>query len=651
VIQFAYPWALLALLALPLIIILHSLRPKRRTLLLSTTALWRQALRERRRGLGLQKLLRDLSLILLLLFALIVALGLAEPQWLTRGAERHDSIIVLDVSASMQVRVDGAGTTRFDSARSRAAALIDDLPDGARMAIMTSGRAPLLRSAFESSKDTLHSVLAGLQPGDEAGRPRAALALALSLLRKRERSRIYFLSDAAFDDNIDFASPLIEYIDVGGGPGNNDNSNTDNIAITRFDFRPEIGSEERFQVLLSVRNYSARDYDIPVAITLNRDRLLAQNLQLPAAGEKTLVLPFRGRLQGRAQAQLDIDDALAADNQAFAVMSANVGLRVLLIGAGDFYLLSLLEALPNLTLEQRRQLPAADELALLARRHDVLIFDRIDAPPLPAGRYLLIDSIAPGLPFTASGSIAQPLIAGKGAASLVRQLDLSGVKIARARRITFAETRPSGLQRLFWSHETDLALALLQNDIRLVYLGFDLAQSNFPLQTAFPLFISQTLDWLRSQSAPIVSSLQSAPMTTQLAAGEAFAIEVPDRSSSVIITTPAGEGLIYRPDSIDDSEDDQDDGVPLLFDATSRVGIYRYQVDQIERYFAVNLTDEYESDITPRAIFPQTGAAPMRSDTDTGAQITLALWPYLTGIALLLLTLEWGVWCARRGSA
>jgi hypothetical protein len=89
VIQFAYPWSLLALLALPLIIILYSLRPKRRTLLLSTTLLWREALHERQRGLGLQKLLRDLSLILLLLFVLVLALGLAGPQWLTGSARRR----------------------------------------------------------------------------------------------------------------------------------------------------------------------------------------------------------------------------------------------------------------------------------------------------------------------------------------------------------------------------------------------------------------------------------------------------------------------------------------------------------------------------------------------------------------------------------
>jgi hypothetical protein len=239
------------------------------------------------------------------------------------------------------------------------------------------------------------------------------------------------------------------------------------------------------------------------------------------------------------------------------------------------------------------------------------------------------------LPFSADGFVSRPPIAGKGDSALLQQLDLSAVRIDRAQHLSITAETP-GLQRLFWSRDTDLALALLQDDIRLVYLGFDLAQSNFPLQAAFPLFISQSLAWLNPRAAGAGN-----PAVTQLAAGAVFAIEVPLTPASVIVGTPSGEGLIYQID--------KDKPPTLLFDATSEAGIYRYQVEGIERYFAVNLTDEHESDISPRAVFPQTG--PAQTDSAASAQVTLALWPYLSGVALLLLTLEWGLWCLRRGSA
>ena len=102
--QFAQPLGLLALISIPVIVLLHLLRPRRRTITVSSTALWAEALRERQRGLGLQKLFRNLSLVLLVLAALIASLALAEPRWLTESTEYHDIVIVVDTSASMRAR-------------------------------------------------------------------------------------------------------------------------------------------------------------------------------------------------------------------------------------------------------------------------------------------------------------------------------------------------------------------------------------------------------------------------------------------------------------------------------------------------------------------------------------------------------------------
>lgn len=633
-IQLTYPWALLALLSIPIIIILHSLRPKRRTQIISTTLLWREALREQQRGLGLQKLLRDLSLLLLLLFALAMSLGLSAPQWLTRAGERHDSVVILDTSASMQV-ASGLGS-RFDEAKQRAAGLIDALPESGRIALMTSGRHPLLRSAFENNKETLRQQLDSLEVSDEAGQPREALSLALSLLRNRQYSRIHFITDAAFDSNVDFASPLIEYHIV----GSNTDSSSDNVALTRFDFRAEIGTEERFQMLLNIRNYGNETRDVPLSVTLNRNRLLQQNFSIEPLAEQTIVLPFRGRSIGQARASIDLDDDLSADNQAFAVMEVDSGLQLLLIGPGNFYLESVLNAIANVSIAKLDEIPDSTELARLARRYDVVIFDRISPEEkLPAGNYFLIDALAPELPLRDNGSVTQPLIIGKGVSSLVQTLDLSGVRIDRGRRV-MSDEETTGLQRLFWSAETELALALLQEQdhIRLVYLGFDLNQSNFPIQAAFPLFISQTLNWLH----PTTSAFR----TTQRVAGEPFTIPLPDLQATVVITTPSGQGLIYAAD--EQTQPASNDS--LLFDATSKTGIYRYSVDGIERSFAVNLTDEDESDIRARALIPEALPVALTEDQAT-AQVALSIWPYLLWLALILLTLEWLLWCTRRGSA
>jgi hypothetical protein len=620
VIQLAYPLTLLSLLAIPVILMLYLLRPRPRRVVLSTTTLWQAALKNRERGLGLRQLLRDISLLLLLAIALVLGLALAGPQWLTHTSERADTVLVLDVSASMKTR-SGIGTTRFDQALVEAADIVDALPREGRILVMTSGRKALLRTGFESDRGALRRVLSQLRPADEAGRPREALAMALSLLRGREQGRIYFLTDGAFDADVDPGSPQVVFRIVG--------RLARNVAITRFDFRQELASEDRFQVLMTVHNYTDTPLSVPASVNLDGRTLFTRSLELKAHGGHTLVVPFSGRALGRAVARIQVDDDLAADNQAFAVVNADSPLRVLLFTPGNFYLESALEALPAVNLV-KRDWSRTEDLARLAGIHDVVVFDGVAAPRLPPGNFLLVNTIAPGLPFSDSGRVARPDILGRGASALMRDVDLTAVRIDEARRVVIRERVP-GLQHLFWSRDTALALALLEGDVKLVYLGFDLLQSNFPQQVAFPLFFSQSLEWLRPRGDGFVA--------THIAAGSIHSIQVPAGETQVIVRTPSGDAAKLEVTT----------GGSLQFDATADVGIYQYTAGDATRYLAVSLTDARESDVNNRW---RPGARPEEAGSArNGAQTLVPLWPYLLMLALVLLALEWFVWNWSRSSA
>lgn len=617
--QLAQPWALLALASVPILLILHSLRPRRRRLEVSSNALWREALRERQRGLGLQKLLRDASLLLLLLLAAVLSLALAGPRWTSLTGEGDDTVVVLDASASMRARVAGGGT-RFEAARREAADLIGRMPRGGRMLIMTSARRPVLRSAFEHDPATLRRRLDALEPTDEAGRPRAALELALSLLRNRDRARVYFFTDAAFDEDVDLGSPRIEYRRVGAA--------ADNVAITRFDLRSEPGSADRFEVLLTVRNFTAEALDVPAVVSVEDVELLRRTVHVPAGGHETVVAAFRGHAAGRARADIDVDDALDVDDHAFAVVGEEGALHVLLVTRGNFFLESVLAAMPNVYFTRMDEV-WSERFARQAARHDLVVLDRVEAPALPPGNYLLLDTLPPGLPFTDAGRVSRPVISGRGSSALMRRVDLAAVQIDAARRVV-VDGEPPGLQRLFWSPETDLALALLRDDVRLVYLGFDLSRSNFPLQAAFPLFIRQSVEWLRPRG--------ERASATQVTAGEAHAIAVPTRGSEVMVQVPSGARRRFRVDA-----------ASLVFEDTAQAGFYRYTIGNDRSFFAVNPGDARESDIRPRAVFPAARAAPESAGPRSRASV--ALWPWLAWAALAIAAAEWLVWCARRGSA
>ncbi|HEY7742334.1 MAG TPA: VWA domain-containing protein [Burkholderiales bacterium] len=618
-IELAYPLALLSLLAIPLLIALYLLRPRRRRIVLSTTALWQAALKDREPRVGFRTLLRNLSLLLLLASALVLGLALAGPQWLSRASGGADMVLVLDVSASMKTR-SGIGRTRFDLALAEASRLVDGLPRDGRMLVMTSGHKALLRTAFEADRDALHRALAQVRPGDETGRPREALALALSLLRGREQGRIYFLTDGAFDPDADPGSPQVEFRVV-GAPARN-------VAITRFDFRQELAAEDRFQVLLTVRNYTDAPVVVPASASLDEQVLFRRSLALAARAEETVVLPFTGRARGQAIGRIEVDDDLAADNQAFAAVNTDDPLRVLLFTRGNFYLESVLQAMPNLDLVKRDS-PPAEDIARLALTYDVVVFDGIAAPQLPPGNFLLVNTVAPGLPFSDSGRLVRPGTLVRGPSALMGDADLTAVRIDQARRVAIDKPGP-GLQRLFWSKETDLALALLEDGRKLVYLGFDLAGSNFPLQAAFPLFFSRSLEWLRPAGDGFVS--------THIAAGSTWTIPLPASETRVTMRMPSGR-----------SETLASEGGSLLFDATADAGIYEYTLAEVRRYFAVSLANARESDVNNRW-------APARRREEirpagNAAQALVPLWPQLLVLVLILLALEWLVWTGSRGDA
>ncbi len=609
----AYPLGLFALAAIPVLLVLYSLRPRRRRVVLPSSALWSEALRERQRGIGLQKLLRNASLLALLLFATALALALADPGLVTRVAETGDTVLIVDVSASMQARA--GNTTRFEEARSEAKRRIDALAGDSRMLLMASGRRPRLLSSFESDKELLHGALARLAPTDEAGRPHAALRLGASLLRNREGGGMVFVTDAAFDEAPDIATSGAEYHVVGAGGRN--------VAITRFDLRREPGADDRFQLLLAIRNFTSDPQSVPASVRLDELPIFEEIVEIPAGGGRTLVVPFQGHASGRASAHIDIDDDLAADNRAFAVLGIDEPLRIALYTQGNFYLESALSALPNVLLT-RRGAPGPS-LERDARTHDLMVIDAQELSALPSGAWLLVDALPPQLPFRSSGSaIEHPVLEGRSENPLVEDLNLGALRIDSATRIQ-VDPNPGALHRLLWSQDTTLALTYARDDLRLVYLAFDVTKSNFPLQAAFPLFVQRSAAWLRGPGRRF--------SPTQISAGEAWSIRVPLSQRELILRTPEGEGIVYEVE-----------GGELVFDRTATAGIYRYTrqdpFGDAHRYFAVTLADEDESDIASRATLAPPDPSAGRGEGALAAS-TLALWPWLAMAALVLLVAEW----------
>ena len=631
-------WGFLALVSIPVIILLYSLRPKRRDVLVSSNRLWREALGERQRGIGFFRLLRSLSLLLLLLAALVLSLALIEPQWLTSVGESGDQVVILDTSASMKSRLPGAGAalspvlaeTRFDIAVQQVGRLIDDLPRGRRMLLMTSGERPRLLATFSAEDDALRQSLRTAVATDEAGRPRSAWALARALLQDRdEGGDILFVTDGAFDASPGTDIRVLNVLDEA------EKLPARNVAITQFDVREVVGAADRFEVMVSVQSYLEQPVQVPLTVTLERRRLASELVELGPGAREQVHLVLDRQPRGRASAAIEFDDDLETDNVARAVVNAAPPARVLLVSAGNPYLVAAFEAMHGTVLSRSDTL-SEGELERAARAHDLVVLDGQHLDRLPAGRYLLVNTTVSGLPFMSDSPrwTIDPRVDRVEPSPLTEGLDFSGLRVNRALEVV-PPPGSTGTVPLLWSEDRVLALAFLDHRRRLIHLGFDLAQSNFPAQAAFPLLVRAGFDWLVPRRA--------ATGRTWLPAGATYDIHGLRAGAEVLMRLPSAEALVLSAE-----------GPRLRFEDTSQAGFYRYTVNGVAQHFAINGIDRRESDIRPRAMDASSvdgadaSASPPVADIDA-AQAARALWPYLLLAGLMLLSLEWLVYLRVRG--
>jgi len=161
--------------------------------------------------------------------------------------------------------------------------------------------------------------------------------------------------------------------------------------------------------------------------------------------------------------------------------------------------------------------------------------------------------------------------------------------------------------------------------LRAVHLGFDLLDTDLPLRVAFPILMSNILEWLSPRQGAFVSH--------QVQAGAPYFVDIEGMASEVNVRKPSGEWV-----KMPVTEN------PLAIRDTSQVGVYTVRAGKRTQRFAVNLVSQGESDILPKLTVPTTGVAQAAS-LSTQETVNQPLWPYFVVLAFVLTLLEWYFWC------
>jgi Ca-activated chloride channel homolog len=589
-------------LSLPLVL-LYFLKVRRRERRVSSLLLWQAIVRDREASTFFQRLQRDPLLLLQILALLALTLALARPVATVMGEGARKLVVVLDASASMKAR--DVSPSRFDVARSEAVALVRRLGEGAEVMVIEAGVQPTVTAPMSRDRDRAVSAIRGAVAHDLPTRLAEAVRTARALVGSDPRAEIHVFTDGAFGPGrgVETDDPRVRWSGVG--------RRSQNVGITNLSVRKSYTGAFDHQAFVSLVNYTPEPQTFSFALELDGKPLAERAVTLEPSVRRSVMLPFSHGGGGAVSARLYINDDLAADNVAWAVLPPPRKIAVTLVSPGNLFLEKVLQTDPQVALEVK----TPDQYQGGMGEADVVVLDSTSPARVGAGRFVFVNTVPGDVPMEVLGRLEQPTIMDWDRAHpVMRHVEFAKVAIEDAMRM-----RPLSAGRpLVEAVGGPLIYALEEQDRKAIIVGFDLFKTDFPLRVAFPLILSNTLRWLHP-AALDQSSLQ-------LAAGQPILLPVAHGISAATVTTPGGR-TVKAPVTR---------GV-VSFTETDEVGLYGLSTSRGDLRVAVNLMDADESNLEPRPLPVTAGPSP---EAASPVPIQRELWPLFVALALALLALE-----------
>ncbi len=621
------PLALIGLISLPIIVAFYMLRLRRRDLPVGSTFLWQQLVRDVEANAPWQRLRFSWLLLVQLLIAAIVVGAATRPFSTAQSDLAANVVLIVDTSASMSTRTDDED--RAELARARARDVVERLPEGGRITVVAAADSATVMVSETHDTDAALEAIARIGPTQLEGDLTDAFALSSALAARDSDSTIVVVTDAAGDElpATGVGAPvLVERV----------GSTDANQAISALSALRRAGGAQ-LDLFVAVTNPSAADATRRLEIYADGALVDARELDIPAGQRSEALIGTVPAAAGTIEARLSGTDALAADDRAFAIVPAEQTTRALLVGDGSAYLENALALLPRLELYavgEGGYADALDQADAAGTPYGLIVFDGIvpeDAPRLPA---LYVDPPSDGAFGSVDGREEAPAIDRPDPDEpLLRFVDLSSVHVGRARQVQLAD----GLRAVVTSTRgSPLVAAGDVGGSRLGLIGFDLDESDLPLQIAFPLLTSNLVDFLLPTAEGVLPS--SMPLGASLAVNVDPSLERVvlstsngDRTTSAElpvvggrVTLPAADAVGVRELRVADDDEDRERAGALLGST------------------AVNLFSSDESDVAPGDAERLVEMGRVTAGEERPAQTARAEWWWpLALAALALLAVEW----------
>ena len=608
--NFLAPGAFIFALALPVVVVFYLLKRKRVVKLISSTLLWQKFLAETQANAPFQRLRKNWLLFLQLLMLALVVFAITRPFFKGSASPSPLRVLVLDGSASMQATDEKPN--RFEKARAEALQWVDGLRDGEQMMVLLAGATTEVKQSPTTDKSALRRALNSCAPSDSPTRLADALktAGAFTFEKKDEATvtsgEIHLFSDGAANDLDDLANKNLPLIYHRIGTGRN------NAGIVRIDARANPENLSERAIFASVANFSTNEVGTEVELLFDGRQIETRPVTLAPTNTQLLIFTAPQTNDGVFTVRLAAKDDLAADDQASVVSLVPRPVKVLLVSRGNNILTKGLRGAPNV------ELTTVAQLTDTAEEFDVVVLDEVIPAFWPRANILAIH-VATTNWFPTWDTVKTPVIVDwKNAHPLLRFVSFDNVQVAESIAVKPATW---GLT-LVDSPQTPLIIAGEINRQRIIWIGFDPLESNWPLRISYPIFMVNAVDWL-NPSGSSSSELLVQP-------GSAFRWPLVQKVTGGQLTLPDGK---TRPLDV------EPDAREIVIGDTLRQGVYHAKAGTNEVTFCVNLMDSNESNIASREEIAVGKYAKVAATTLKRANMELWRWIALGGLAVLLF--EW----------
>ena len=574
---------------LAVVVLLYLLRPPSRRRFVSSNLIWQRVLEAYRRVSDRWRWW--LSLLIASLVCASIVLAVVRPGTEAGAAGKGKVVLVVDNAPTMAT-ITSSGKQRFEVAKERAYKLIQDLSPAMQVMVVDTQRR-LTTPEFDSPKQAIETVQA-LQLG-QSFRPIVPSAIASIPAERR-----YVVTDGVL-----LGAPPPQFVTISVLEA------AENLGITAFDFDNVPGNSAQREAFVEVFNAGNQPVSAEVVISgLGKDRI-SRKVSVPAHGYTGQTFNISAFPGGPIRAALTATgDAYPDDDVAYGYLSSRRSVHVALVtNSGGSYLVKSLSEQPRVRLKVESPRRYMDQVATGSAQADIYVFDRFAPKQPPPGPALLIGAEAANWLPARAGEASYPEIATANLRHpVLRDISLRDLYIEHGNYLKAPQDDASSV---LLRASDNRVLAIAHDGLpRWVLVGFDVANSNFGLLPAFPVFLGNSINWLADEP--------------EILRAQPGVIPIPFQKARVV----AMDGSDLPVVNVDKRS---------FFDAT-QPGLYTAIGKDRPIRIAVNLLERRISDVNRSAVPTATAETAAVEDS---SDLPLGLSALLLILAAALLCVEW----------